>query len=269
MKAIPNKWKARVEKTISCRDCNYIPKVLNAGQVIEQDDEKYQIMHNGLKIHYGCYHGDWMAYIINTLKGHHEPQEEKVFHEVLKHINPGATMLELGAFWAYYSLWFRKAILDSTSYLIEPNINKLAIGKKNFTLNEKIGDFTNAFIGSQSNPHATFVDWDKTTSKIPCIAIDDFLEQKQISYLDILHSDIQGAEVDMLKGAMKSLKNNKIGYLFISTHGNCHQKCLDILRQLNYHVVCQHTIAQSVSADGLIVASNPTITPRLDVHVST
>jgi hypothetical protein len=65
----------RTRKTISCKDSEYIPKVTNAGEIFDG----FQIMHNGLKIVNGCYHGDWMSYIIQECKGHHEPQEEKAF----------------------------------------------------------------------------------------------------------------------------------------------------------------------------------------------
>ncbi len=260
----------RIRETISCRDTDYIPKVPNAGEIIVDPEinSKYQVMHNGIKIHHGCYHGDWMSYIIKVLKGHHEPQEEKVFYEVLKHITPGAVIVELGCFWAYYSLWFCDEIPNAQAYLIEPNPEKLEIGMKNFELNGHTGNFTRGFIGPKSDPNASFKDWDKKVYKIPCITVDTFMQENNVDYIDILHSDIQGAEDDMLEGAMNSLKSNKIGYIFISTHPGCHRYCFDIIRRLKYHIIAQHTIRESVSGDGLIVACNPTITPKINITVS-
>jgi len=84
----------RIRMTTSCTDCEAIPKVANAGQIIVQADQSqsYQLMHNGVCVIAGGYFDLWMAVIIQTLKGHHEPQEEKAFHEILKHISPNATL---------------------------------------------------------------------------------------------------------------------------------------------------------------------------------
>jgi hypothetical protein len=91
---------ARAEMTVSCRDCELIPKVRDAGKVVSLEGKPVQIMHNGVRVVAGGYYGDWMTGIIERLQGHHEPQEEVVFHEILKHVAPDATMLELGGFWS-------------------------------------------------------------------------------------------------------------------------------------------------------------------------
>ena len=116
----------RAELTISCRDADYISKVQGAGKIVTDGvDEKYQIMHNGLKVLAGAYGDNWTIRIIKRLHGHHEPQEEKVFYEVLKRVDKGSIMVELGAFWAYYSLWFNAFIEDSYNYCIEPDLSRL------------------------------------------------------------------------------------------------------------------------------------------------
>ena len=70
-------------------------------------------MHNGLRVLYGRYYGSWVNEIISQLKGVHEPQEERVFYEVLKHIPAGATMVEAGCYWGYYSMWFARQVQDA------------------------------------------------------------------------------------------------------------------------------------------------------------
>jgi len=76
----------RVEMTAACRDSAAIPKVPDAGGIIVEDGQRVQIMHNGVKVVAGGYYGDWTEEIIRRLRGHHEPQEELVFHELLRHI---------------------------------------------------------------------------------------------------------------------------------------------------------------------------------------
>ena len=87
-------------------------------------------MHNGVKVVSGGYHGVWMAEIILRLQGHHEPQEERVFHEILQHVPARSTMLELGGFWSYYSLWFQHEIAGASNFIVEPDPHNLEIGRK-------------------------------------------------------------------------------------------------------------------------------------------
>lgn len=246
--AIPknNPFYERSLLTISCRDCDYIPKVSNAGQVFIENGKRLQLMHNGIKIPADCYYGSWMTEIIKYLQGHHEPQEEKAFNEILKEIPAGATMIELGSYWAYYSMWFAKTITAAHNYMVEPGKSALKVGQKNFELNNLHGTFINAFIGNTSKT---------LESGALQTCVDDIIERYQIPYVYMVHSDIQGAEYDMLIGCSHALEQNKIGYFFISTHGNeIHKNCLEFLKAHNFHIIVQHTIHESCSADGLIVA---------------
>src|SRR5579859_1933177 len=253
----------RVAMTTACRDADYIPKVPNAGDVVDHPEHPYQIMHNGIKVLSGGYNGLWQTEIVRQLKGHHEPQEEKVFHELLKRIDPGATMLELGAFWAYYSAWFQHAIPNAVNYLIEPDPNSLAVGQANFALNHLKGNFIHGCIASTSGTDPDFIRDDGThQGPTPRLCVDDLLKTYNIDHLDILHSDIQGAELEMLKGCERSIADHKIRFIFISTHHHSishdpiiHYKCLEFLIAHNAHIIASHTIDQSYSGDGLIVAS--------------
>ncbi len=243
----------RARRTINCQDCELITKHPNAGKVMDAESP-YQFMHNGIKVRLGGYHGFWMAEVIRALQGHHEPQEERVFHEVLKVMPPGAIMIEVGSYWAYYSLWFNRCVSGGRTYMFEPVAHKLKIGIENFKLNQMQGVFRNAFVGAQSNERAKFVDWDGSVWQVPCVAIDDVLDREGINFLDILHADIQGSELDMLEGCRRTLAENRIGYLFISTHAGKHAACLTEVKRVGYEVVAEHTIHESCSGDGLVVA---------------
>lgn len=102
----------RIAMTISCKDAMAIPKVPNAGQIFLQGNSEYQLMHNGVKVTKDGYCGPWMTEIITRLEGHHEPQEEFVFHLLLERMRKtlagsrAPVMIEIGSYWAYYSLWF-------------------------------------------------------------------------------------------------------------------------------------------------------------------
>lgn len=250
----PADMRERIRRTISVTDAECIPKVEGAGEVFREGEVTVQRMHNGVKVAHGSYHGEWMAEIIRRLRGHHEPQEERIFYEVLRHVPDRATMIECGAFWAYYSLWFMHGHLVRRCYLIEPVPTKRAVGQHNFGLNGMEGEFTAAFLGSSYQPEAVFVDHDGSRYEVPRISIDWFMEERSIPHVDVLHSDIQGAEVDMLEGARAALAARRIGYLFISTHGDTHRPCVELLRAAGYAVQVQHTMDESCSVDGLIFA---------------
>ena len=103
----PDDLNRRVEITVAVRDTDAIPKVPDAGEVRDQDGQRIQVMHNGVLIEEGCYYGAFMTEIIRRLRGHHEPQEELVFHRIIERLAAEAgekAMVELGAFWSYYSM---------------------------------------------------------------------------------------------------------------------------------------------------------------------
>ena len=246
----------RIKLTTSCRDCDAIPKVADAGLCFG-DNLEFQRMHNGVVIRRGSYHGEWMTEVIQELRGHHEPQEEKVFAEVLACMDAGASMVELGSFWAYYSMWFQRAVPDAVSIMVEPNAEKLNVGKLHFELNKMTGTFVHGFVGDHSLPSARFVDWDGREAWIPQVGVDELMAQRKMEYVDILHADIQGAEYSMLESAKLALAGRRIKYLFLSTHGCEHARCLRLIRHHGYRIIAEHSVLESVSGDGLIVAASP------------
>ena len=259
----------RVLTTLRCRDTESIPKVPGSGELFSENGRSFQRMHNGLKIPEGIYHEAWMVEIIRHLRGHHEPQEEKVFWRVLQEIPPGACMMELGAYWGYYSMWFQKSVPGAVCHLIEPNADKLVSGKQCFAANGMTGSFTRAFIGSVSDPNAIFEDWDGKKYPVAKVCLDDYLAEHRISFIHLVHSDIQGDELDMLLGARRALEENRIGYFFISTHsGKIHESCLAFLKERRFHVVSAYTPTESYSEDGLIVARAPTLPGVRKVKIS-
>jgi hypothetical protein len=124
-------------------------------------------------------------------------------------------------------------------YFNQPDINNLNIGKKNAELNNVNIDFTQGFIGKKH------------------INVMNFMKEKNIEVVDILHSDIQGYEFEMLTDIEPLLKDKKIKYLFISTHSNeIHYKCIDLLKHNNYYIIASADFdTETFCYDGIIVAS--------------
>jgi FkbM family methyltransferase len=252
----------RIEMTASCHDCDLIPKVPNAGQIVTERGERVQIMHNGLRVLAGGYYGDWMAEIITRLHGHHEPQEEFVFHEALKHLPPDATMIELGGFWSYYTLWFlHQSAATRRAIVIEPDPHHLAIGRANARLNDRQIEFVQASVGSETILECDFQGETSGPIKIPQVTVGQLLNDRGIVRLDLLHCDAQGAETDVLRSCMGLLSDGRIRFCFVSTHSHhisgdalTHQRCLALLKEAGGRILAEHDVHESYSGDGLIVA---------------
>ena len=234
-----------------------IPKVKNAGKVFSEEGVRYQIMFNGLRMQADMYYGKWMTELIEKLHGHHEPQEEKAFYECLNHINNGTSMIELGGYWGFYSLWFKSKFKDSKVILTEPNPKNLAVGHENAKLNKL--EIITELGGVFKDKDAPFgMIKQKCYCNVPSVNVEKLMKKYFIEELDILHADIQGAEHYMLEQSENVLRKAKVNYIFISTHSEAlHSKCLHALNTFGYNIATQHTPAESYSFDGLIVASSP------------
>jgi hypothetical protein len=238
---LSHSWQKRLDDTLLSKDNNYIPRTSEAGAIIRGK----QIMHNGIKIHLGSYYGPEYAVVFQKTKGVHEPHEERIFGEVLSKMRANSTMIELGAFWSFYSMWFNISIKNAKNIMVEPDNFNLGQGKRNFILNKLKGTFIQAFSGSE----------DDNSAKIPILTVDTIINTYGIALLDILHCDIQGYEYQMLLGCKKAIENDQIGYFFISTHSNeIHYQCLDFLKNKDYLIIAEADLNMTFSEDGLIVA---------------
>ena len=201
------------------------------------------------------YYRFWSTEIARYLRGVHEPQEERVLFEVMRHAPAGAAMIELGAYWAYYSAWFGKVVPNARMFLVEPSPHAIAAGMRTFELNGLRGTFIPAGIGGlefgdiQAREDRSFVD-------VLAISIDEIMARHTIDRVFIVHCDTQGSELAALRGAQRSMAEQRIGYFFISTHDDktLHKQCIDLLTNSGFSIIAQHTMAESFSYDGLIVA---------------
>ena len=204
-------------------------------------------LHNGLKVPVSgayAYYGQFSS-ILAINRGVHEPLEEFVFQEVLKRLPNSPLMIELGAYWGHYSMWLKLAHPSASVHLVEPELQNLQAGKHNFEINGFTGEFVQAFVGKGQ------------------FGVDDYLAEKSINKVTILHSDVQGYEVEMLEDCSKSLESRVIDYLFISTHSQeLHLNVIKKLEEFNYRVeVSSDFDYETTSCDGFIFASSPSIEP--------
>jgi hypothetical protein len=243
LKATSGDFLGRFREVISDPLNLLIERVPTAGFL--DGDQVY--LHNGLRVPVagpGAYYGPFSQLLVIN-RGVHEPLEEFVFQEVLKRLPDEPSMIELGAYWGHYSMWLKKERPKGQVILVEPEPECLKAGQDNFARNGFKGEFIRAFVG---------------TGKFE---IDDFFRNRKIKRLDILHTDIQGFEVEMLRGARDVLTRRRVHYLFISTHSQqIHGVIVGQLDNLGYRVeISSDFDVQTTSFDGFVFASSPEVNP--------
>jgi hypothetical protein len=250
-------WPSRIARVCRCPDNSFIPRVPGAGRV----EGNQQVMHNGLRIVLGSYYGAEMSRLIERNRGVHEPQEERLFAETLKLIPPGGTMVELGAYWGFYSLWFCRDVPHGRAWLVEPEAAHLDCGRRNFELNSLTAHFIRARVGVVSAP---------AIGEGPRqVCVDDLLTEQELDEVAILHADLQRHELEMLQGARKSVKADRIGYFFISTHTEeLHQACVHFLHEHGCYVEASIRPRDSYSFDGILVGRSPRVPPLPELRIS-
>jgi FkbM family methyltransferase len=253
----------RIEMTTACRDCDSLPKHPDAGRVIEWRGHNAQVMHEGTKVRAGGYYGGWMQEIIARLGGHHEPQEELIFHSLLRQIRTGGLMVEVGSFWAYYTNWFLGAVPGGRAICVEPDFNYLAIGRANVALNDRHAEFHLACVGREAADAVVFrQESDGGQVYIPRLDWSKLVEIAGGAGIDLLHVDIQGAELPLLESLPERGAGERLRFVAVSTHHaaisgstTTHRDCLLRLIRCGASILCEHSVEESFSGDGLIVAS--------------
>ena len=222
-----------------------IKRTPSAGYI---DKDNCIILHNGNRVPRGgpgVYYDNYSDLLIIN-RGVHEPLEEYCFQQMLEALdNESPCMIELGSYWAHYSMWIKKIKPATQCFMVESDEINLFAGKENFKRNGMEGEFIKDFVGENA------------------FSIDQFFATHPIEKLDILHSDIQGYEYEMIKGARRSLQERRIDYIFISTHSDeLHSQLENEIKASGYRLEVSSNFSQdTTSYDGFILATNPNIKP--------
>lgn len=90
------------------------------------------------------------------------------------------------------------------------------------------------------------------------------MAREGIDRLDVLHCDVDGAELEVLASCEALFRAGRIGWRFLSTHAPqisgdplTHRKCLERLRDFGAIVEVERDVYESFDGDGLVVARFP------------
>ena len=237
----------------------FVPRCKHAGRIVyDESGVPHMVMHQGVVVSKEGYYGIGQKIVAENSSdlilanlGLHEPGEERLFSEVLRLMPRGAVMLELGAYWAYYSTWFGAAVPDARLLAVEGEPAHMAVGEHNLEINNQSARWWRAFVSCGWSPGNYGAGNCKTE-----VVVSQLLVDLKLQHVDLLLADIQGSEWKMIKDIKDVLKARRVSYLFISTHkGFLHAGCKEVLSSVGYRIIASVDIDEcSWAGDGVIVA---------------
>lgn len=201
--------------------------------------------------------------------GNYEPAE--VINEFYSWLKPGSVFYDIGSNIGYFSFIANTIISSGKIYAFEPTVFNNDIFKKLVLLNHKklqwnnielkefaISDtekevhFSNNKIFAEGNTYVAGLNsFAGEKVRVTCYSIDSLVKMGYAPP-DVLKIDVEGAELDVLKGAKDTLLKYT-PHILLATH-NCKvpgikEKCIFFLEESGY--ILKHTGYQNKSKPGL------------------
>ena len=172
-----------------------------------------------------------------------------------QYLKPGSHFIDIGANIGLYSLVASKIVGNSGKiYSFEPNIQTFSILKRNANLNGclniiavnyAVGNLNrDTFLSVNEKDAFAYVKEqpDDHTTEVKMIMSDQFVVENNITKIDFIKVDIEGAELLFFEGAKKTLRNFKPKIIFEAYEPFCKRfnysiyDILSLLDSLGYKV---------------------------------
>ncbi|MGH7789008.1 MAG: FkbM family methyltransferase [Candidatus Binatia bacterium] len=223
----------------------------------------------------------------------HEAEEEEIFLNIVSTLPVRGCFLNIGAAVGYYCILAKLLSPHLTIHAVEPlprhrkffdeNIALNGLTPKDFTVRQEAisirdgkgslldQDYGSVLVAGEPQPLTSTIKnlidvlLARRGSKSSETARRDPFRVRTLSLdhlmrrigtpVDLLLMDVQGLEVDILKGGEHSLRTGKIKTLMIGTHGNdIHLECLSILKAHGFRIEVDNPDPKE-QPDGVLVAS--------------
>jgi len=222
----------------------------------------------------------------------HEAEEEEIFIDLIRRLPPTGCFVDVGAAIGYYLILAHKLSPRLAIHGVEPLERHRRFLNENLILNGLTrDDFVIHAEGLTSSAGSqTFMDrgyssrlapegakpgislsarWKRLLEAvglrkprneiitIPTITLDAFVRRVGRP-IDLLQMDVQGLEMEVLKGGTESMKAGAVRTFLIGTHGRArgltlHEDCRDLLRTSGYTIDIDQPDTKE-QPDGILVA---------------
>ncbi|MCA9298006.1 MAG: FkbM family methyltransferase [Phycisphaerales bacterium] len=191
----------------------------------------------------------------------HEPEEEDWIRRIVGSLGERPCIVDVGAAIGYYSMLVRILRPDAEVHAYEPMAQQRAFLELNVALNEIEGihvhpEAVGAAPGTASMVGEGFVAalHPKLPGDIPVTTLDEIASSLETP-IDLVKIDIQGGEVDALRGATTAMRERRLRNWVVGTHApRIHRMCLDLF-QAQAHRIIFEAVRVKGQPDGIIVAA--------------
>lgn len=203
-------------------------------------------------INHDSFHAMWLMY--------YSIVDWEEFNLIKEFVKPGDIVLDIGANMGYYSLWMSKFTgIKGLVIAFEPDNNNFINLEKNIILNnlgnqivaekKAVNDesvvisFT---INLDGENHIASLN-NSQSHRIDSIKLDDYFAEKNIKRIAYLKVDVEGFELNVLKGCSKALRNKTVDLIqleineTIKNSGAVVNDVLNLLR-LNEYTLCEYDV---------------------------
>lgn len=169
--------------------------------------------------------------------------KQQFFHS---HLQPGSIVFDVGANVVFYTL-LSSVIVGETGHIFafEPLPRNLDLLQKHLTLNKlenvtvlplAIADRVGTAQFEQGPRHTWGRIGDHGDINVKISTLDFLLELQQVKIPDFIKIDVEGAEVDVLRGGENLLRSYS-PVIILETHGEeLYTECVSLLKQYGYEV---------------------------------
>jgi len=209
-------------------------------------------LHNNLMI-YNYGQKDYISKSIINF-GTWKPNITNIFNNIIENnVSSNHTIIDIGCNIGYFSLICAKHNHVANIYSVDgysTNINMLSLTCKrnglsninliNKCISDKVSYFkpsNKEFAESVGNIGGLSFEKSNYMTDVISISIDNLIREKELNRVLIMKIDIEGGELNALKGAMKTLNTNIVENIIIEISpkfNNDGMQILDILKQTNY-----------------------------------
>jgi FkbM family methyltransferase len=156
--------------------------------------------------------------------------EKILFNFASKYLHKQPVIFDVGAHKGAYTEYVLSQVPDAECFLFEPNTELFeGLNKKYNAFNILLGEIKGVksfyeCIGEADELSSTykrevFADVKHRQDTKKCYTVDAFCESINLDFIDFLKIDVEGAELDVLKGGIKMLREERVMFLQVEYGG--------------------------------------------------